>query len=46
VRLTFSGSLAPAKRATSTLMPEKTDITKAITTMKIWIETPIAAFAA
>ena len=46
VRLTFSGSLAPAKRATSTAMPLNTDITNAITTMKIWIATPIAALPA
>src|SRR5213080_3435051 len=46
VRLTFSGSLAPAKRATSTAMPLNTDITNAITTIKIWIATPIAALPA
>jgi len=35
VRLTCSGSLAPAKRATSTPMPLNTDIMNTMTTMKI-----------
>ena len=46
VRLTFSRSLAPAKRATSTPIPLNTDMTNTITTMKIWIATPMAALPA
>ena len=43
VRSTFSSSPAPANRATSTLMPVNSDMMKTMTTMKIWLETPIAA---
>jgi hypothetical protein len=44
VRSTFSVSSAPAKRATSTLMPVKSEVMKTMTTMKICQATPIAAF--
>jgi len=44
--LTFSGSFCPAKRATRTPIPLNTDMTNAMTTMKIWIATPIAALPA
>ena len=43
VRLTFSGSFAPAKRATRIPIPLNTDMTNTITTMKIWMATPMAA---
>ena len=42
--LTFSGASAPAKRATSTLMPVNSEVMKTITMMMICHATPIAAF--
>jgi hypothetical protein len=42
-RSTLSGSLAPANRATSTLMPMKSELMKMITTMMSCHATPIAA---
>src|SRR6185369_6090000 len=45
VRLTFSSSPAPAKRATSTLMPVNNDEMNTMTTRKICQLTPMAAFA-
>src|SRR6185369_914007 len=45
VRLTFSSSPAPAKRATSTLIPVNNDEIKTITTRNTCQLTPIAAFA-
>ncbi len=44
-RLTFCGSQAPVKRATSTPIPEYSDAMKTMTTRKICQLTPIAAFA-
>ena len=46
VRSTLSASPAPAKRATSTLIPMNNDEMKAMTTMKICHATPMAAFPA
>ena len=43
MRSTFSSSPAPAKRATSTLMPVNSDVMKTMTMMKICHATPIAA---
>ena len=45
MRFTLSSSPAPAKRETSTLIPVKSEEMKTITMMKIWYETPMAAFA-
>ena len=44
-RLTFSGSLAPANRATSTPIPLNTELMKTMTTMMICQLTPMAALA-
>ncbi len=43
MRSTFSGSPAPAKRATSTLIPVNSDVMNTITTIQICVATPIAA---
>ena len=42
-RSAFSASPAPAKRATSTLMPMNSELMKMMTTMMICQATPIAA---
>jgi hypothetical protein len=44
VRFTASGSLAPAKRATSTPIPVKMELRNTTTTRKICQDTPMAAF--
>ncbi len=43
VRLTLSGSFAPAKRATSTPIPVNSEPMNTITTRKICHDTPMAA---
>ena len=43
VRSTLSGSPAPAKRATSTLMPVNSELMKMMTTMMSCHATPMAA---
>jgi hypothetical protein len=44
VRFTFSGSSAPAKRATRTPIPVNREPMNTMTTRKICHDTPIAAF--
>jgi hypothetical protein len=43
--LTFSGWSAPAKRATRTAIPVKSELMKTMTTMMICQDTPMAALA-